>query len=161
MKKLLLGLAVGLVLVFIVIQFIPVELSNPPVTSDISTSPEVKAILKRACYDCHSNETVWPWYSRIAPLSWLVAWDVSKGREELNFSSWERYGVKDQRKKIRESWETVAEGEMPFWYYTMMHREARLSSEARHVLRTWAGESRRTKRSRKDDKNHYERRDDD
>lgn len=151
MKKLLIGLVLGLVLALTIIQIIPVERSNPPVTSDIPTSPEVKSILKRACYDCHSNETTWRWYSRIAPVSWLVAWDVAKGREEVNFSNWEQYSPKDQSENIHESWETVTEGEMPPWYYTIVRWEARLSPEDRRVLRTWARAAPRMKGEKNDD----------
>jgi hypothetical protein len=119
-------------------QFIPVDRDNPPVESDIPTSPQVKAILRRACYDCHSNETVWPWYSRIAPVSWLIANDVREGRGELNFSTWNRYSTQQQVKKLRESWEKVAEGEMPPWFYLAVHRDVRLSAEDRARLRQWA-----------------------
>jgi hypothetical protein len=149
MKKLLLYLIMGFALIFGVIQLIPLAQTNPPVTSDISASPEVKALLKRACYDCHSNETVYPWYSRIAPVSWLVARDVAEGREELNFSTWSQYSAKDQGKKLHESWETVAEGEMPPWYYTILHPEARLSPADRQILRTWARESPQTSENKK------------
>lgn len=160
MKKLLLYPVMGVVLIFGVIQLIPVAHTNPPVTSDIPTSPEVKAILKRACYNCHSNETVYPGYSRIAPVSWLVAWDVASGREELNFSTWDQYSVKDQGKKIHESWEDVAEGEMPPWYYTMMHREARLSPEEHQSLRAWAQAVPQTNANQTEkDANHQKRQD--
>jgi len=70
--------------VFVLIQFIPVARTNPPVEGEISASPEVMSILRRACYDCHSNETRWPWYSKIAPVSWLSVKDVNEGREHLN-----------------------------------------------------------------------------
>jgi hypothetical protein len=138
MKRILLGAILVVVVVFAAIQLIPVNRSNPPVESDIPTSPEVKTVLRRACYDCHSNETVWPWYSRIAPISWMVAKDVHAGREELNFSTWNRYSTKDQVKKLKESWEEVAEGEMPPWFYTAPHRDARLSAQDRALLRHWA-----------------------
>jgi hypothetical protein len=121
-------------------QLVPVERRNPPVTGDVPTSPAVKVVLRRACYDCHSNETRWPWYGRIAPVSWLVARDVRKGRVELNFSTWDQYSSKQQVKKLRESWEKVAEGEMPPWFYLPVHREARLSAEDRTLLRQWARE---------------------
>ena len=161
MKKLLPVLLVVLVVALLVIQLIPVQRGNPPVTADMPTSPEVKAILKRACYDCHSNETVWPWYSRIAPVTWLVAWDVAEGREEVNFSIWDQYGPKDQGEKIHESWETVAEGEMPPWYYTIVRREARLSPEDRQVLRTWAEASPRMKEGKEENEHRGKRKDDD
>jgi hypothetical protein len=136
-----LGLIVGLVLVCLLIQFIPVKRTNPPVTSDIPTAPEMKAILKHACYNCHSNETMYPWYSRIAPVSWLLARDISEGREELNFSTWEQYSTKKQAKNMHEIREAVAEGEMPPWYYTLVHAEARLSPQERQLVQTWARES--------------------
>jgi len=130
------GLAV-LVLV-IAIQFVPVETTNPPVESGIPTMPEVRAVLRRACYDCHSNETVWPWYSRIAPLSWVLARDVREGRAELNFSTWNRYSTQAQVKKLQESWVYETEGQMPPWFYLPAHRDARLSAEDRVLLRQWA-----------------------
>jgi hypothetical protein len=107
----------------VVIQLVPVDTSNPPVTADVPAGPPVKAVLRRACYDCHSNETTWPWYSRVAPVSWLVARDVREGRAELNFSVWDRYTTQQQVKKLKESWEQVAEGEMPPWFYLPAHRD--------------------------------------
>jgi hypothetical protein len=130
----------GLVFLVLIlaIQFIPVETANPPIEGDIPTSPAVKAVLRRACYDCHSHETVWPWYSRIAPVSWLLVYDVREGRAELNFSTWDRYTTQQQVKKLRESWQEVSEGEMPPWYYLPAHRDARLSGEDRALLELWA-----------------------
>lgn len=146
MKRLLVRIVLVLLVILVVIQVIPVHRTNPPVTADIPTSPDVKAVLRRACYDCHSNETVYPWYSRIAPVSWMLAQHVSEGREELNFSTWKQYSPKDQGENIHESWETVVEGEMPPRYYTVMHREARLSPEDRAVLQRWAGTVERLER---------------
>ncbi len=122
----------------VVIQFVPVDRTNPPVETEVPTTAEVRAVLRRACYDCHSNETVWPWYSRIAPVSWLVARDVHEGREEMNFSTWNRLTTKKQIKALHESWETVEEGEMPLWFYLPIHPEARLSSQDRSVLCAWS-----------------------
>jgi hypothetical protein len=129
-------LVVGIVLVGI--QIIPVDRSNPPVEEEVPASPEVKAVLKRACYDCHSNETIWPGYSRVAPVSWLLAWDVREGREELNFSTWNRYSQKKRGKIIKEIWEEVQEGEMPPWFYLPLHPDAWLSDSDRSLLRAWA-----------------------
>jgi len=137
-KKVMLYGAITLIVVFGLIQLVPAERRNPPVESDIPTSPDVKSVLRRACYDCHSNETVWPWYSRIAPVSWLIARDVHEGRKELNFSAWNRYSTKEHMKKLKESWEEVAEGEMPPWFYTAPHRDARLSAQDRALLWQWA-----------------------
>lgn len=138
MRKILLRSIMGLVVGFVVLQCIPVARQNPPVESDIPTAPEVKAVLRRACYDCHSYETVWPWYSRIAPIAWVVERDVRKGQQKLNFSTWNRYSTKQQVKKLRESWKEVAQQQMPPWLYTTPHPQARLSAEDRLLLRTWA-----------------------
>lgn len=119
------------------IQFVPVDRSNPPVEQEVPASAEVRAILRRACYDCHSNETVWPWYSRVAPVSWLVAYDVSEGRRELNFSMWNRLKPEKQTKMLGEAWEEVEKGEMPLWFYLPTHPEARLSNADRAALRAW------------------------
>jgi Haem-binding domain len=138
MQRWILLAVVVFLVILVVIQFIPVETTNPPVESDIPTSPAVKAVLRRACYDCHSNETVWPWYSRIAPVSWLIASDVREGRAELNFSLWNRYSTQQQVKKLKESWQEVSEGKMPPWYYLPVHRDARLSADDETLLEQWA-----------------------
>jgi hypothetical protein len=122
----------------VAIQFVPVVRSNPPVETEVPAPPEVRTVLRRSCYDCHSNETVWPWYSRVAPVSWLLANDVREGRRELNFSTWNRYTTQQQVKKLKESWEEVEEGEMPLWFYLPMHRDAVLSGNDRQTLHGWA-----------------------
>jgi hypothetical protein len=108
------------------------------VTADLRAPEEVKSILRRACYDCHSNETVWPWYSRVAPVSWLLGHDVDEGRESLNFSTWAAYGAPKRTKLMRETVEEVSEREMPPWYYVLVHPEARLSAADLETLRAWA-----------------------
>ena len=120
MKKIILSL---LLLGLIGIQFVPVERTNPPVVDEIEwDSPQTRAIAKRACFDCHSNETVWPWYSYVAPLSWRVAGHVEEAREHLNFSEWNR-----PNEDLEEIQEVLEEGEMPLWDYLLLHSEARLS----------------------------------
>jgi hypothetical protein len=136
--KVLRWVVLGIAVAFVAIQFVPVDRSNPSVTAEVPAPPEARAVLRRACYDCHSHETVWPWYSKVAPVSWLVARDVHKGREELNFSTWDQYTTKQQVKKLKESWEEVVEGEMPPWFYLPVHRDAVLSAEDQAVLRKWA-----------------------
>lgn len=127
----------GIVLALIVMQFVPVERSNPPVEEEVPAPANVRAMLRRACYDCHSNETRWPWYSHVAPVSWLVAHDVHEARKHLNFSTWNQYNPKRQARKLNEVWEEVDEGEMPLWYYLTVHRDAVLSVEDRALLRAW------------------------
>ncbi len=130
-------IAVVLIVAFIGIQFIHIERTNPRITGEIEAPAQVKEILRRSCYDCHSNETVWPWYSYIAPASWLLEKDVNEGRDELNFSEWKKYDDKKMKKKIKEIWEEVEEGEMPQWYYIIMHRDASLSEADKQAIHDW------------------------
>jgi hypothetical protein len=128
----------GMLLILVAIQFAPVDRLNPPVEAEVPAPANVRAILRRACYDCHSNETVWPWYSQVAPFSWLLAYNVREGREELNFSTWNRITTQQQVKKLKESWKEVADEDMPPWDYLRIHRDATLLAEDRMALRTWA-----------------------
>ncbi|MGH7894396.1 MAG: heme-binding domain-containing protein [Candidatus Binatia bacterium] len=134
------GLA-GVVLV-VAAQVVPVARTNPAVTRDVAAPVLVAALLRQACYDCHSRETVWPWYSRVAPVSWLVAHDVNEGRETVDFSAWDQYGPRRQAKLLAEVMESIEEGEMPPWYYVLMHPSAHLGEPARATLVAWAREMR-------------------
>ena len=98
--------------------------------------PEVGAIIQRACKDCHSNETRWPWYSHIAPASWLVARDVKKGREKLNFSDWT--SRERSPNEVEEICDAVTNGSMPLRGYRLMHREATLSKHDIDAICAWA-----------------------
>ena len=138
MKRILRFLVYGIAIAFVVIQFLPVRRDNPPVQSEIDAPPAVMAVLRESCYDCHSNESKWPWYSRVAPISWLVAEDVRKGRGKLNFSTWNLYRADVAAHKIEEIWEEVEEGEMPLPIYMPTHPEARLTEEDRKILSDWA-----------------------
>ncbi|MCW7466632.1 heme-binding protein [Leptospira levettii] len=124
--------------VFLFFQLFPVPRENPPVTSEIVVADEVKQILKRSCYDCHSNETTWPFYSYVFPVSYLVSNHVTEGREELNFSEFGKLPERKQNKKIYEVWEQVDEGEMPPIDYLLMHPSAKLSDQDKEVLKNWA-----------------------
>lgn len=133
MKKALKYLFFVLAALFVGIQFIPVERTNPPVLADYNGPSEVQKVLRNSCYDCHSNETLWPWYSKIAPVSWLVAHDVKEGREELNFSNWPKYA--SDAHLVEEIYEEVAEGEMPMPIYLITHPSAKVSPEALRLLK--------------------------
>ena len=128
---------------FVLAQLVPVGRANPPGGGDVAAPPEVRAMLKRACYDCHSSETVWPWYSRVAPVSWLIARDVREGRNEVNFSIFTQYPEKRRRRKWKEIPEQIEKSEMPPWFYTAVHPEARLSDADRAALLRWAAEGAR------------------
>ena len=123
--------------VLIGIQFIPVERTNPPVPSDIDAPANIKAIFKKACYDCHSNETNWAWYTKVAPVSFITVKDVEDGRKKLNFSEWGNYTNKT-KKIIDEIWKEVREEQMPPWQYRVLHSEAKLSQEEKDAIRSWA-----------------------
>jgi hypothetical protein len=121
----------------VAIQFIPVSRTNPPVSSDLTAPAEVKAILRTSCYDCHSNETVWPWYSHVAPVSWLVASDTAEGRSHFNFSNWNSYPPQKQGRILAHALREIQRGDMPPWYYTIKHRDARLTPAQRATLEAW------------------------
>jgi hypothetical protein len=134
-------LARGFIVAIVVlagIQFVPVDRSNPPVTGTVDAPEHVMQVLRTSCFDCHSNETHWAWYSYVAPISWLVARDVHKGREELNFSYWDQYDERKRAKIAHESYEEVAEGEMPMWIYTAIHWDASVTDTELALLREWA-----------------------
>jgi len=121
-------------------QLIPLERSNPPVTAEVDAPDGVKAVLQRACYDCHSHQTTWPWYAYVAPVSFLIAHDVEHARKHLNFSTWDRYSPEKARKKIDEILEVVEEDEMPLYYYVWLHSEARLSPADRAEIESWVAQ---------------------
>jgi hypothetical protein len=120
---------------FVIIQFIPYgkNHANPPVASEINwDSQQTRELAQRACFDCHSNETVWPWYSNIAPVSWLVYHDVEEGRNRFNFSDWQNSFLRD----TGEFSEVISEGEMPPFQYLLMHSNAKLSASEKEQLIT-------------------------
>ncbi len=116
---------------FLLIQIVPYGRAhdNPPVVSEPNwDSPETRALAERACFDCHSNDTVWPWYSNVAPVSWLVQHDVDEGRQFINFSDWINSGDVDELSEM------VTRGEMPPFQYFPMHPEAKLTDAERAAL---------------------------
>ena len=132
-KKRVLWALLGTVIVLAGIQAIPAgrDHTNPPVRGEPTwDSPVTRELVVRACYDCHSNETVWPWYSNIAPISWLVQRDVEQGRDELNFSEWDL-----SHGESHDIAEAVGEGEMPPSYYKVVQRKASLSSAEEESLK--------------------------
>ena len=122
----------ALVAVFLAAQFFQPARGNPPSEPAASfevvanPSPEVRGIIEHACQDCHSNRTVWPWYSRVAPASWLVADDVSEGRQHLNLSEWAKLSPERRLKALGDVCREVNSGDMPLWQYRLLHRAARL-----------------------------------
>ena len=141
--RILKWIAIGLIVVFVGIQFVRPTRTNPPVDESqtifarTQMTPEVTAIIDRSCRDCHSHKTDWPWYSNVAPVSWWLTDHVDTGRKELNFSEWGRLAQDRQDKKLREICDEVSDGMMPLSSYLPMHPQARLSDQDKKTLCDW------------------------
>ncbi len=136
-------IGLGLLLVLVGIQFVRIDKTNPPVVEGedfiVVTQPpaEVATLLRNACYDCHSNETKYPWYTNVAPISWWIEEHIRHGRGELNFSKWGTYPIKKAHHKLKESYEMVEGKEMPLPSYLWTHSEAELTNEEQQLLVQW------------------------
>lgn len=128
----------ALIVLLLAIQLVPVAHTNPPVKADFDGPSGVEAVLRQSCYDCHSNESSWPWYSYVAPSSWLVTHDVEEARDHFNLSDWGSYDAKRQAKLAEEMWEEVEDGEMPLLMYRLAHAAARLTEADKDTLRAWS-----------------------
>ncbi len=131
-----------ILVIFIAMQFIRVDYTNPQSEAhlEIQAPQEIKAILKKSCFDCHSNETKFPWYSNVAPVSWMVSKHVNNARSLINFSTWESYSQEEKEKKLKEIFRAVYAA-MPLPSYLLMHDEAQLTKEERTFIREWIGYS--------------------
>ena len=112
-------------------------------TDDLPIPSDVKTLLARSCTNCHSNQTTWPWYSYVAPVSWLVERDVRRGRDHMNLSQWPQYSLKRQERLLADIASVVKNREMPLPQYTLLHKEAKLSDAELDVLYRWARTERR------------------
>lgn len=136
MKKILIVILVA----FVIIQFFPIDKTNPPVNIgmdfvNIKDTPEnIAQVLKTSCYDCHSNETKYPWYSSIAPSSWFLKNHIDEGRKELNFSTFAVYESKRQIHKMEECIEMIEKKEMPLESYYIGHQNAKLTDQQSQML---------------------------
>ncbi len=126
--------------IFLSMQFIQIEKIEENTSKDleIKAPNQIKTMLKNACYDCHSNEVKYPWYSNIAPFSWMIDTHIKDGRKALNFSLWEEYSPKEKKKKLKEIFRTVYAA-MPLNSYIFLHEEADLTREQRTRIRDWTG----------------------
>jgi hypothetical protein len=118
-------------------QLVPLTRVNPPSIDTLPVPARIQVTLRRACYDCHSNQTRWPWYSRVAPLSWLIVHDVNAGRRQVNFSDWGSYYPATRRRKLEWIGRAMREHQMPPWDYTLIHPGARLSEADKAALEKW------------------------
>ncbi len=143
MKKTLKITAVVLFVAFVAIQFYRPAKTNPPIiaaeTLEATTHvpDEVAKILSRSCNDCHTNNSNYPWYSQVAPMSWGIIDHINEGRRELNLSTWAIYDTKRKKHKLEEICEMVTSGEMPHYQYLWIHRDAQLSDDDKKILCDW------------------------
>ena len=136
--------AVAVPVFFVLIQLVGPEKTNPPVVSSramekhLRMDPKVDEILKRACQNCHSHQTRWPWYSNVAPVSWFVIDNVNWGRRHMNFSDWAQYDREEAIQLLQEMCETTQAQEMPLLPYIWMHEEAKVRQEEIDLLCQWS-----------------------
>ncbi len=130
------------------IQFIPVNRTNPRVDpsqtiyATLAMPAEVKAVFERSCKNCHSDGTSWPWYSYVAPVSWVIAHDVHQARRAMNLSEWGGYPINIKTDKLEEICEQLTKGDMPDPKYTLIHRQARPTAKERDRVCQWTEDSR-------------------
>jgi len=134
------------IVLIIVIQFIPaglpkvnIETKNDIITNNV-VNPEIAIVLKTSCYDCHSNQTHYPWYAHLSPISWLLASDVEEGRDKLNFSEWNKYDKRRKIRKLGDIKEQVEKSEMPLGNYTLIHQKAKLNQTQKDLIIKWSDE---------------------
>lgn len=143
MKKYLKKIVIALILVFIGIQFIPKNYneSTEVLTTDFITqfnpSKKIESLLKTSCYDCHSNNTDYPWYNKIQPVAWFMEGHIEEGKEELSFSEFGDYSKRRQKSKLKSIMSQIRDDEMPLWNYTLIHQDAKLSEEDKELLEEW------------------------
>ena len=142
-KQVILLLVGVLVVAFIVLQFFRIDTTPIPIVqaetiqSGIGVPPDVDMILTRSCGDCHSNQTVYPWYSQVQPVAWWLSNHIAEGRAELNFSTFNTYNARRKKKKLEEICEQVKSGEMPLPSYTWIHRNATLTDSEKDAICKW------------------------
>jgi hypothetical protein len=136
-------LVLVIILILIAIQAIRIDKTNPRSDSSkdfitvLNPPQEIASILSTSCYDCHSNQSKYPWYTNIAPVSWWIKDHINEAREELNFSVWEDYSDKRKKHKLEECFEMIEEGEMPLTSYTIIHNKASLNENQKKLLIDW------------------------
>ncbi|MDO9000908.1 MAG: heme-binding domain-containing protein [Bacteroidota bacterium] len=136
-------IVIALIFLLVIFQFFRIDKSTKPIDlkldfiSITNASPEISGILKTSCYDCHSNQPSYPWYTNIAPISWWIKHHINEGSHHLNFSEWESYSLKRKNHKLEECVEMVEEDEMPMTSYTIMHGNAKLNASQKQLLLSW------------------------
>jgi hypothetical protein len=147
-RKILKWAAIVVALAFVCIQFVPTQMTNAAVDESrtvnarLRVTPEVNAILARSCNDCHTQRTRFPWYSRVAPFSWLLAGHIREGRDHLNFSDWAAYDAEEQDLYLQNICRITRRGAMPIPSYLYIHRDAKLSEADVKTLCDWTNAER-------------------
>lgn len=136
-RNLWFGLLFSMMALLVAIQLLPSGVSNPPSKGEVSAPPEIQDALRRSCYDCHSNQTRWPWYGHVAPFSWAVARDIELGRRQLNFSEWGAYYPVTRKRKLQWMGRALRREDMPPLSYRLIHPSSRLSPQDRARLERW------------------------
>ena len=145
---------IGILIVFVLIQFIRPKknLSGQTSSNDITlvhpVPGEVKTILAKACYDCHSNNTRYPWYAEIQPVAWWLNDHIEEGKHELNYSEFASYSLRKQYRRLEQTADLVKEGEMPLESYTLIHADAKLSENEKQALYAWVSTAMDSMRAR-------------
>ena len=148
MKKAIKIIVILLALAFIAIQFVRPDRANPPedqaqtIEASMNVPEDVRIILGRSCADCHSNRTVYPWYSNVSPFSWFLADHIRDGRRELNISEWNTYEKRKKIRKLDEICQQVEDGEMPLPSYLWIHWDAKMKPGEAQTLCNWANAER-------------------
>lgn len=140
MLKWLKRVGVVLFIALLAAQLVPVMRNNPIERNYLEAPEGVQGLLRRSCNDCHSHETQWPWYARLAPASFLIARDVKEGRKKLNFSIWDSYDENRRARKKKEIAKEVGNATMPPWYYVPLHPQTKLSAEEQEQIVRWANQ---------------------
>ena len=136
----------GVILVLILLQFFQPDLNSAPLDREmdmltlVSAPEHIAENIRKACYDCHSNQTAYPWYSRISPLSWYLDKHIKKGKEELNFSDYGQLDKADKIGALTDFYDALDAGTMPLQSYLLIHKDARLTQEEREMLCNWTEE---------------------
>lgn len=134
---------IALLIVFVGIQFIPTKRnhSNKILPTDITliynVPQNVQSIFETSCYNCHSNNTTYPWYNKVQPIAWLLQFHIEEGKKEINFSEFGSYSKRKQKSKLKAMANQIKDGDMPLFSYTLMHRNARITKNKKIVLLNW------------------------
>lgn len=143
MKPTLKKILIALVIVLVVIQFFPTKRnqSSKMLPTDITLTfkvpDSIQSILKTSCYNCHSNNTIYPWYNKVQPVAWLLQFHIEDGKSKLNFSEFGSYSKKKQKRKFKKMAHEIKEGDMPLFSYTLIHRDAKISGNKKTQLLNW------------------------